>query len=83
MVGDVCEYGESYKGGVEVRGGRKKEEVIHFGSYSIHNGRNVSLESALSGIAKDNIVPGVFQETNITGGIYTQELAGYRVDNGS
>ena len=61
----------------------KKEEMIHFGSYNIQNGRNVGLESALSGIAKDNIFLGVFQETNITGGIYTQYSAGYRVGNGS
>ena len=52
---------------------------IKFGTYNIRNGRNGGLESALRGMAQANIDLGVFQEKKCTDGIYTRELAGYRV----
>ena len=52
---------------------------IIFGTYKIMNGRNKGLESALQGMAQANIDLGIFQETKCTDGVYTRELAGYRV----
>ena len=64
---------------MRTRGSTKEEVPIKFGTYDIRNGRNGGLESALWGMAQANIDLGVFQETKCTDGIYTRELAGYRV----
>ena len=61
------------------RGSTKEEVPIKFGTYNIRNGRNGGLESALQGMAQDNIDLGVFQETKCTDGIYTRKSAGYGV----
>ena len=57
------------------------EEVcrIRFGLYNICNGRNGGPELALQGMSQDNVDIGLFQETKVTGGIYTRYLVGYRV----
>ena len=52
---------------------------IRFGTYSIRNGRNGGLESALRGMAQANMDLGIFQETKCTDDIYTSALAGYIV----
>ena len=52
---------------------------IRFSTYNIRNGRNGGLESALPGMAQDNMDLGIFQETKCTDGIYTRESAGYSV----
>ena len=52
---------------------------IRFGTYNIKNGRNGGLESALRGMSQANMDMGIFQKTKCTDGIYTRELAGYRV----
>ena len=70
-------YGRFYGGGQGVR----QEAVcpIRFGAYNIRNGQNRGLESDLKGILQANVDLGVFQETYVTKGIYTQEYSGYRV----
>ena len=50
---------------------------ITFGTYNIYNRRNGSLESALRGMYQANMDLGIFQETKLTGGIYTRGLDGY------
>ena len=57
----------------------EKEEVIRFRSYNIHNGRNGGLDFSLCVMYQANIDLGVFQETNLNGGIYARELTGYRL----
>ena len=52
---------------------------IRFGAYSIRNGRNRGLESALRGVSQANMDLGIFQETKVTDGIYTRGSAGYSV----
>ena len=52
---------------------------IGFGTYNIRNGRNGGLGSALRGMSQANMDLGIFQETKCTDGIYTRELAGYRI----
>ena len=64
---------------MRTRGSTKEEVTIKFGTYNIRNGRNGGLESALRGMAQANTDLGVFQDTKCTDGIYTLELAGYRV----
>ena len=53
--------------------------MICFGTYNICNGRNGGLKSALRGMSQENIKLGVLQDTNLTGGVYMREYAGYRV----
>ena len=52
---------------------------ISFGSYNIRNGRNEVLESVLSGMYQANMALGNFQDTKVTGRIYTRRLDGYSV----
>ena len=52
---------------------------IRFGTYNISNGLNGGVESALRGMSQANMDLGIFQETNVTDGIYTHGLAGYSV----
>ena len=52
---------------------------IRIGAYNIQNGRNGGLDSILQGMSQLNLDLGVFQETNVTKGIYTRESSGYRV----
>ena len=47
--------------------------------YTIRNGRNGGLESALRGMSQANMDLGVFQETNLTKRIYMRESSGYKV----
>ena len=61
------------------RGSTKEEVPIIFGTYNIRNGRNGGLESALRGISQANMDLGIFQDTKCTDGIYTRELARYRI----
>ena len=53
--------------------------LICFGTYNIRNEQNGGLESALWGMGQSNVDVGVFQETKLIDGIYTRELAGYKV----
>ena len=50
-----------------------------FLSYNIRNGRNGGLESELQVISQVNVDIGVFQEKNLTRGIYTRESGGSRL----
>ena len=52
---------------------------IRFGTYTIRNGHNGGLGSALRGVSQANMDLGIFQETKLTDGIYTRRLAGYSV----
>ena len=52
---------------------------IRFGTYNIRNGRNRGLELALRRMSQANMDLDIFQETKLTDGIYTRELAGYSV----
>ena len=61
------------------RGSTKEEVPIRFGTYNIRNNRNGGLESELRGISQANMDLGILQETKCTDGIYTRDLAGYRV----
>ena len=45
--------------------------LIKFGTYNIRNGRNFGLESALRGMSLANMDLAIFQETELTDGIYT------------
>ena len=54
-------------------------ETIRFGTYNIRNVRNVGLESALRGISQANMDLEIFQETKLTGGVYTRRPSGYSV----
>ena len=65
----MSEYREYYKGWV----------TIWFGTYNICNGRNGGLESALRGMSQANMDLGIFQETNVTGRLYTNVSTGYSV----
>ena len=47
--------------------------------YTIRNGRNRGLESALRGMSQANMDLGLFQETKLIKRIYTRESSGYRV----
>ena len=69
MIEDFSEYWESYKGG----------SAIRFRTYNICNGRNGELESTFMGWSEANMDLGIFQETNVTDGIYTRGSAGYSV----
>ena len=69
--------GSSTGGG---QGGRHEAiRLIRFGAYNIRYGRNRELESTLRGMSQANMDLGVFQETKVTKGIYTQEYSGYKV----
>ena len=52
---------------------------IRFGTYNIWNGRNGGLESALRGMSQANMDLGIFQETNLTDGLFTPRSAGYSI----
>ena len=53
--------------------------LIRFGTYSIHNGCNGGLKSALRGMSQANIDLCIFQGKKVTDGIYTHGSAGYSV----
>ena len=53
--------------------------TIRFGTYNIFNGRNGGLELALRGVSQANMDLGIFQETEVTDGIYTRGPDGYSV----
>ena len=57
----------------------RERAPIRFGSYKIRSGRNGGLESAFRGMYQSILDLGIFQETNITGGVYTCVSAGYSV----
>ena len=61
------------------RGSTEEEVPIKFGTYNIRNGRNGGLEAELRGMDQAKMDLGVMQEMNITDGVYTRALAGYRV----
>ena len=65
--------------GEYVEGGGGGKTPIRFGTYNIRNGQNGGLELALRGVGQSNVDAGVFQETNITDGIYTWRSDGYKV----
>ena len=72
--------GNRWWGALKSTGGSTKEKgPIRFGTYNIRNGWNGGLELALLGMSQANIDLVIFQETKCTEGIYTRELAGYRV----
>ena len=48
-------------------------------TYNICNGLNGGLEAALRGMSQANTDLGILQETKLTDGIYTREMAGYSV----
>jgi hypothetical protein len=52
---------------------------IAIASYNIPNGRNGGLESACQAMAAMDVDIGIFQETKVTGGIYTRMSSGYSV----
>ena len=52
---------------------------IRFGTYNIRNGRNGGLEAALRGVSQANMDLVIFQETELTDGIYTRGLSRYSV----
>ena len=52
---------------------------IWFGTYNIRTGSNRGLELALRGMSQANTDLGIFQETKVTDGIYTQRSDGYSV----
>ena len=52
---------------------------IRYGTYNTRNGRNGGLELALRVMAHANMDLGIFWKTKCTDGIYTRELAGYKV----
>ena len=53
--------------------------LIRFCTYNINSERNKGLESALRGVSQANMDLGIFQETNVTDGIYTCGSAGYSI----
>ena len=61
------------------RGFTRRRVPIRFGTYNIRNSRNGRLESTLRVMSKANLDLGVFQETKLTGGVYTCGSAGYIV----
>ena len=65
--------------GQAVEGGGEGQTPIRFSTYNIWNRRNGGLESALRGMGQTNVDVGVFQETKLTEGIYTQKPSGYKV----
>ena len=65
-----------YNRRTKIQGG---EGPIRFESYNIRNGYNGRLFSALRGVSQANLDLGVFQETNLTGGVYTRVSADYNV----
>jgi hypothetical protein len=52
---------------------------IAVASYNIRSGRNGGLESALRAMEAMSVDIGIFQETKITGGIYTRSSSGYSI----
>ena len=66
-----------YRTGCRRRG--EGQTPIRFSTYNIWNRRNGGLESALRGMGQTNVDVGVFQETKLTEGIYTQKPSGYKV----
>ena len=60
-------------------GSTQGREPIRFGTYNIQNGQNGGLESALQGMSQENLDLGIFQETKLTGGVYTHRSSGYSV----
>eukprot|EP00978_Attheya_sp_CCMP212_P005624 scaffold12601_cov43-Attheya_sp.AAC.1 len=56
----------------------EKMSTIRLASYNISNGRAGGLEAALHAMTQANVVVGVFQETKLTDGIYTQASSGYK-----
>ena len=69
LVGSGREYWGFYSG----------EGPIRFESYNIRNSYNGRLFSALRGLSQANLDLGVFQETNLTGGVYTRGSSDYNV----
>ena len=58
----------------EVQGFRRLvEKLIRFGTFNIRNGWNRGLELALCGVEQRRVDCGVFQEANLTKGVYVQE----------
>ena len=53
------------------------EKMVKFGTFNTRNGRNGGLELALRGIAQGRVDFGVFQETNLTKGVYTRDASGF------
>ena len=62
---------------IEGKGGGQM--LICFGPYNIRIGWNSGLELALRGVSQENVDVGVFQETKLTEGIYTQKVTGCKV----
>ena len=54
-------------------------ESIGFETYNIRNSRNVRVDSALKLMSQANLDLGIFRETNLTGGVYTDGSTGYSV----
>ena len=52
---------------------------MRFGTYTICNGRNKGLESALRGVSQANMDLGIFQKTKITNSVYIRGSDGYSV----
>ena len=69
-IGSVC---------AGVRGSTWGRETISFGTYNIRNGLIGGLELALRGMFQANMDLGIFQENNLTGGVYTRGSAGCSV----
>ena len=65
--------------GQTAEGGGGGEMPTRFRTYNIQNGRNVGLELALRVMGQANMDVGVFQETNLTDGIYNRGLDRYRL----
>ena len=61
-------------------GASKRGRVtIRFSTYNIRNVRNGGLELELRGMPQDNIYPGIFQDMELTDGVYNRGLARYIV----
>ena len=60
-------------------GSTQGREPIRFRNYNIRNDRNIRLELALQGMSQENMEMGIFQETKLTGGVYTCGSAGYSI----
>ena len=54
-------------------------ELICFGTYNIHNGRNKGLESTLRGMSQSDKDLGIFQEIKLTDRVYTCGSSGYSI----
>ena len=59
--------------GIQGRRGEavKKVEFVRFRTYSIQNGRNGGLESALRGMDQSHVGLGLLQDINIIYGVYS------------